>query len=154
MRRREFVLPGIVKLVMQQRDKRMGHNPATRGRVEIPARQVVKARIVKQLKDVVETWMRRKTAAAATPWIGIDVGALEHLRHGASNRARCDTSASSACSRFVDGLPERRPGDRLSGAPAPRSCRRGVRRRRLDARGPAVEPARGDASGRGSIERS
>ena len=31
--------------------------------------------------------------------------------------------ASSACSRFVDGRPERRPSDRLSGAaPAPRSC--------------------------------
>ena len=44
----------------------------------------------------------------------IDVGAREHLRRGASNRARCDTSASSACSRFVDGLPERRPGERLA----------------------------------------
>ncbi len=31
--------------------------------------------------------------------------------------------ASSACSRFVDGRPERRPSDRLSGAaPAPPSC--------------------------------
>ena len=50
----EFVLPGVAKLVVQQREKRMGHNPATGARVEIPARQVVKARIAKQLKDVVE----------------------------------------------------------------------------------------------------
>jgi len=50
----EFVLPGVAKLVVQQRYKRMGHNPATGARVEIPARQVVKARIAKQLKDVVE----------------------------------------------------------------------------------------------------
>ncbi len=50
----EFVLPGVAKLVVQQREKRMGHNPATGARVEVPARQVVKARIAKQLKDVVE----------------------------------------------------------------------------------------------------
>ena len=46
----EFVLPGVAK----QREKRMGRNPATGARVEIPAKQVVKARIAKQLKDVVE----------------------------------------------------------------------------------------------------
>ena len=51
----EFVLPGVAKLVVQQRDKRMDRNPATGARVEIPARQVVRARIAKQLKDVVET---------------------------------------------------------------------------------------------------
>ena len=50
----EFVLPGVAKLVVQQREKRMGRNPATGARVEIPAKQVVKARIAKQLKDVVE----------------------------------------------------------------------------------------------------
>ena len=43
-----------MKLVVQQRDKRMARNPATGARVEVPARQVVKARIAKQLKDVVE----------------------------------------------------------------------------------------------------
>ena len=50
----EFMLPGIAKLVVQQRDRRMGRNPATGAMVEIPAKQVVKARITKQLKDVVE----------------------------------------------------------------------------------------------------
>ena len=50
----EFVLPGIAKLMVQRREKRMGHNPATGARVEIPAKQVVKARIAKPLKDVVE----------------------------------------------------------------------------------------------------
>ena len=50
----EFVLPGIAKLVVQQREGRMGRNPATGATVEIPAKQVVKARIAKQLKDVVE----------------------------------------------------------------------------------------------------
>ena len=50
----EFVLPGVAKLVVQQRERRMGRNPATGARVEIPAKQVVKARIAKQLKDVVE----------------------------------------------------------------------------------------------------
>ncbi len=50
----EFVLPGVAKLVVQQREKRMGRNPATGARIEIPAKQVVKARIAKQLQDVFE----------------------------------------------------------------------------------------------------
>ena len=50
----EFVLPGVAKLVVQQRERRMGRHPATGAPVEIPARQVVKARIAKQLRDVLE----------------------------------------------------------------------------------------------------
>ena len=50
----EFVLPGVAKLVVQKREKRMGRNPATGASVEIPAKRVVKARIAKPLKDVVE----------------------------------------------------------------------------------------------------
>lgn len=49
----EFVLPGIAKLVLQKRDARTGRNPATGDTIEIPAKQVVKARIAKQLKDAV-----------------------------------------------------------------------------------------------------
>ena len=49
----EFVLPGVAKLVLQKRDQRLGRNPATGETIEIPAKQVVKARIAKQLKDAV-----------------------------------------------------------------------------------------------------
>ena len=56
LRCREFVLPGVAKLMVQQRGKRMGRNPATGARVEIPAKQVVKARIAKQLRDIVESY--------------------------------------------------------------------------------------------------
>ncbi len=49
----EFTLPGIAKLVLQKREARMGRNPATGEAIEIPAKQVVKARIAKQLKDAV-----------------------------------------------------------------------------------------------------
>ena len=49
----EFVLPGMVKLVVQNRKARMGRNPATGQAIEIPAKTVVKARIAKQLKDSV-----------------------------------------------------------------------------------------------------
>jgi DNA-binding protein HU-beta len=49
----EFVLPGMVKLVVQKRKARMGRNPATGEPIKIPAKTVVKARIVKQLKDAV-----------------------------------------------------------------------------------------------------
>ena len=49
----EFVLPGLVKLVVQKRKARMGRNPATGEAIKIPAKTVVKARIAKQLKDSV-----------------------------------------------------------------------------------------------------
>jgi DNA-binding protein HU-beta len=49
----EFVLPGMVKLVVQKRQARVGRNPATGEQIQIPAKMVVKARIAKQLKDAV-----------------------------------------------------------------------------------------------------
>ena len=49
----EFVLPGMVKLVRQERNARIGRNPATGESIQIPAKTVVKARIAKQLKDAV-----------------------------------------------------------------------------------------------------
>ena len=49
----EFVLPGMVKLVVQKRKARLGRNPATGESIKIPAKTVVKARIIKQLKDSV-----------------------------------------------------------------------------------------------------
>lgn len=49
----EFQLPGMVKLVLQKRDARVGRNPATGAEIKIPAKTVVKARIVKQMKDAV-----------------------------------------------------------------------------------------------------
>jgi DNA-binding protein HU-beta len=49
----EFSLPNIVKLVVQKRKARMGRNPATGEPIKIPAKTVVKARVVKQLKDAV-----------------------------------------------------------------------------------------------------
>ena len=49
----EFLLPGMVKLVVQNRKARMGRNPATGEAIKIPAKTVVKARIAKQLKDSV-----------------------------------------------------------------------------------------------------
>jgi len=49
----EFVLPGMVKLVVQKRKARTGRNPATGEPIKIPAKTVVKARIAKQLKDAV-----------------------------------------------------------------------------------------------------
>jgi len=49
----EFVLPGMVKLVVQKRKARTGRNPATGEAIKIPAKTVIKARIVKQMKDAV-----------------------------------------------------------------------------------------------------
>jgi len=49
----EFVLPGMVKLVVQKRKARLGRNPANGSPIDIPAKTVVKARIIKQLKDSV-----------------------------------------------------------------------------------------------------
>lgn len=49
----EFVIPGLVKVVLQKRKERVGRNPATGAEIQIPAKTVVKARIQKQLKDAV-----------------------------------------------------------------------------------------------------
>jgi DNA-binding protein HU-beta len=49
----EFVLPDMVKLVVQKRKARQGRNPATGEAIKIPAKTVVKARIAKKLKDAV-----------------------------------------------------------------------------------------------------
>jgi DNA-binding protein HU-beta len=43
----------MVKLVVQKRKARLGRNPATGEPIKIPAKTVVKARIIKQLKDSV-----------------------------------------------------------------------------------------------------
>lgn len=51
----EFSLPGIAKLVVQNRPARKGRNPATGATIDIPAKTVVKARVAKQIKDSVLT---------------------------------------------------------------------------------------------------
>ena len=49
----EFTLPGVVKLVRQERPARAGRNPATGEQIQIAAKTVVKARIAARLKDAV-----------------------------------------------------------------------------------------------------
>jgi DNA-binding protein HU-beta len=46
-----FVLPGIGRLVRQDRKARMGRNPATGEAIKIPAKKVVKFRVAKSAKD-------------------------------------------------------------------------------------------------------
>ena len=51
--KRDFVLPGLGKLKVAQRQQRMGRNPATGESIVIPARKVLKFRISKAAKDAV-----------------------------------------------------------------------------------------------------
>jgi DNA-binding protein HU-beta len=46
----EFVIPGVVTLVVRERKARTGRNPATGQPIEIAAKTVVKARIAPALK--------------------------------------------------------------------------------------------------------
>lgn len=46
-----FTIPGLGKLVVQQRKKRKGRNPATGDPIDIPAKKVLKFRIAKAAKD-------------------------------------------------------------------------------------------------------
>ncbi|HUG55949.1 MAG TPA: HU family DNA-binding protein [Candidatus Limnocylindrales bacterium] len=48
-----FTIPGVGKLVIQDRKARMGRNPATGEAIQIPAKRVLKFRIAKQAKDTV-----------------------------------------------------------------------------------------------------
>src|SRR5579862_9494718 len=49
----EFTIPGIGKLVKQNRKARLGRNPATGEPIKIPAKTVIKFRIAKAAKDAV-----------------------------------------------------------------------------------------------------
>jgi DNA-binding protein HU-beta len=48
-----FVIPGIGRLVRQERKARMGRNPATGEPIKIPAKKVVKFRVAKAVKDAI-----------------------------------------------------------------------------------------------------
>jgi DNA-binding protein HU-beta len=48
-----FVLPGIGRLVRQERKARIGRNPATGQSIKIPAKKVVKFRVAKAVKDAI-----------------------------------------------------------------------------------------------------
>ncbi len=49
--KKSFVIPGLGKLVVVNRKKRMGRNPATGESMVIPAKKVLKFRIAKAAKD-------------------------------------------------------------------------------------------------------
>jgi DNA-binding protein HU-beta len=49
----QFTLPGVGKLVKQNRKARMGRNPATGEAIKIPAKTVVKMRLAKACKDAI-----------------------------------------------------------------------------------------------------
>lgn len=48
-----FVMPGIGRLVRQERKARIGRNPATGEKIKIPAKKVVKFRVAKVVKDAI-----------------------------------------------------------------------------------------------------
>jgi len=48
-----FTVPGLGKLVVQQRKARTGRNPATGESIKIPAKKVLKFRIAKAAKDAI-----------------------------------------------------------------------------------------------------
>ena len=48
-----FVVPGLGKLVLANRQARVGRNPATGEQIQIPAKKVVKFRLAKACKDAV-----------------------------------------------------------------------------------------------------
>jgi DNA-binding protein HU-beta len=49
----EFTIPGVGKLVKQQRKARTGRNPATGEAIKIPAKTVMKFRVAKAAKDAI-----------------------------------------------------------------------------------------------------
>lgn len=49
----DFTIPGVGKLVLQDRKAREGRNPATGEKITIPAKTVLKFRLGKAIKDAV-----------------------------------------------------------------------------------------------------
>jgi DNA-binding protein HU-beta len=72
----EFVLPGMVKLVVQKRKARMGRNPATGEAIKIPAKTVVKARIASSSRTLsyrgVTARSRRDRARDSSPHLTVN----------------------------------------------------------------------------------
>ena len=60
-----FVLPGIGRLVRQDRKARTGRNPKTGAKVDVPAKRVPFFKPSKELRDSVNPQGVKKTAAAA-----------------------------------------------------------------------------------------
>ena len=50
-RNKSMVLPGLGKLVVSERKERYGRNPGTGEKILIPARNVIRLRITKKIKD-------------------------------------------------------------------------------------------------------
>ena len=50
----QFSVPGVAKLVVEERRPRKGRSPVTGKPIVIPARQVVRARIAKRIREVIE----------------------------------------------------------------------------------------------------
>ncbi len=48
-----FTVPGLGKLILDNRKARTGRNPATGEPIKIPAKKVLKFRVAKQAKDAV-----------------------------------------------------------------------------------------------------
>ena len=51
--KKSFVMPGLGKLVLENRKARKGRNPATGAEIKIPAKKVLKFRIAKAAKDAI-----------------------------------------------------------------------------------------------------
>ena len=51
--KKDFTIPGLGKLTVASRKKRIGRNPATGETMVIPAKKVLKFKISKQAKDAV-----------------------------------------------------------------------------------------------------
>ncbi len=49
----EFTIPGLGKLLKKHRPARMGRNPATGESISIPAKTVIKFRVLKAAKDAI-----------------------------------------------------------------------------------------------------
>jgi DNA-binding protein HU-beta len=49
----EFTIPGLGKLLKKHRDARQGRNPATGATIQIPAKTVIKFRVLKAAKDAI-----------------------------------------------------------------------------------------------------
>jgi DNA-binding protein HU-beta len=48
-----MVMPGLGRMVRQERKARIGRNPATGEKIKIPAKKVVKFRVAKAFKDAI-----------------------------------------------------------------------------------------------------
>ena len=86
----EFVVPGLGKLIKQNRKARTGTNPSTKQKIKIPAKTVLKFRVFKVAKDAI---------------LGEEINSAKRLQEMADTRVYGEHLSCSSARSLLESTP-------------------------------------------------